>query len=595
MANEPLVPPPASASGPVRWSSRLFDPAWFLFWAALSSVWCVTAASQLSATFDEPLHMQRGLERWRTGSTSGLMQLGAMPLPIDVETLPLYLWERWHGSRLDPVGDLGRLLPWARASALLFWWVLLFYAWRIARSLGGPWAGRLAVAVLACEPSFLAHASLALTDIAVTACVTALAYHFRAGRESRWLGRVGVPAVCFALALLAKASGMAYAGVCMLVIEAERRLAPVWESDQKVTAKGLWAALWRRQAHGAFRGDLVQIVLIGLALTFLYCGADWQPQASGLARAQSLPQGPSRTAMVWFFEHARIFSNAGDGLVRQIRHNMRGHGVYILGHVDPRYVWYYFPVVLSIKLSEPLLLAPALLLALRARSLRNWAALCAVALLVFSLNAHVQIGVRLMLPLVALGVAGLSAAAANAARSFGPGWRARALVAGCTAAVVWSGAAAWTIWPNALCYVNRLWGNPVEGDRLVGDSNWDWGQGLKELARWQRRNGDGDLDVWYFGTDPGISRLPLRPLQLQYLPVEKPEQVAPYVRGRRLAVSTTLVHGCLLNGAPPSAVVVQSFLAAQRPVARTHTFYIYDFRQAESGADVASRLTDPLR
>src|SRR5947209_1764716 len=167
-------PPPRPAPAPR--SGLLFDAAWFLAWAVVSSAWCVTAASQLSATFDEPTYVQCGLERWRGGSTSGLMRLGTMPLPVDVETLPLYLWERSRGAPLDPIGRLHQLLPWARASALLFWWLLLFYAWRAARSLGGPWAGRLAVALLACEPTFLANAALATTDVAAAACLLAFAY-----------------------------------------------------------------------------------------------------------------------------------------------------------------------------------------------------------------------------------------------------------------------------------------------------------------------------------------------------------------------------------------------------------------------------------
>jgi hypothetical protein len=572
----PLQTP--SLAAPIPRSALLFDAAWFLFWAVVSSLWCVTAASQLGATFDEPIYVQRGLERWHTGSTQGLMKLGTMPLPVDVETLPLYLWETWHGVRLDPLNHLDKLLPWARASALVFWWLLLFYAWRAAYSLGGSWAGRLAVALLACEPSFLANAALATTDVAVSACLLALVVHFRAGRDGQWLRRVGWPALWFAAAVLAKASGLVFGGLCLIVIEAERRLAPLWDGDARVRGKDLWAALWRAPARGTFRGDLTQIVFLGMALVFVYCGCDWQPQASGLAWARSLPQGPGATAMAWLFEHARVFSNAGEGIAHQVTHSIRGHGVYILGQTDARSLWYYFPAVLSIKLTEPLLLAPLLLLAVRARALCNWAVLCAAAMLLFSLNAKVQIGVRLVLPLVALGVVGMAAAAVNAVRSFGFGWRGRAVVAGCAAAILWSATASWSVWPNGLCYVNRFWGNPANGDRLVSDANWDWGQGLKELARWQRRQGSEALDVWYFGADPALSRLPMRPLRLQDLPLEKPEDVAPYVNGRRVAVSTTLVHGCLISAAaPPAARIAQVFLATHRPVARTSTFLIYDF------------------
>src|SRR5262249_45344497 len=158
----------------------------------------------------EPIYIQRGLEVWRTGSHEGLLRLGTMPLPIDIDTLPLYVWERWHGVRLDPVGNLDQLLPWARRATLLFWWLLLIYARLAVQHLAGRWGGRLAVAFLACEPTLLAHAGLATTDIAVTACLVALVYHYRTGREARWVRRVAVPAFWFAAAILAKASGLVF-------------------------------------------------------------------------------------------------------------------------------------------------------------------------------------------------------------------------------------------------------------------------------------------------------------------------------------------------------------------------------------------------
>src|SRR5436309_15324112 len=108
------------------------DWGWFLAFAVGSSVWCVTAAAQLGATFDEPVYVERGLKGWREGSHSGLLRMGTMPLPTDLDTLPLYLWERWHGVTFDPVRDLPQLLPWARACTLVFWWLLLCYA-RLAR------------------------------------------------------------------------------------------------------------------------------------------------------------------------------------------------------------------------------------------------------------------------------------------------------------------------------------------------------------------------------------------------------------------------------------------------------------------------------
>src|SRR5262249_9594078 len=160
----------------------VWDGLWFLAWASASSVWCLSAATQLGATADEWQYVRRGLEHWRTGSYAAFMGMGTMPLAADVQTLPIYLRECQKGVpyALDDVDDL---LPRARAATLLFWWLLLGYGWLIGHRLAGPWGGRLAVALLACEPTLLAHAGLATTDIALAACLLPLAYHFRAGRE----------------------------------------------------------------------------------------------------------------------------------------------------------------------------------------------------------------------------------------------------------------------------------------------------------------------------------------------------------------------------------------------------------------------------
>ena len=123
------------------------DALWLLICGIASSAWCLSAGQQLGATFDEPIYVTRGLEAWRTGSHAGLLHLGTMPLPVDVQTLPLLLWERWRGLPFDPAADLEQILPVARAGTLVFWWLLLLYGMLAGRTLAGPWAGRLAVAL----------------------------------------------------------------------------------------------------------------------------------------------------------------------------------------------------------------------------------------------------------------------------------------------------------------------------------------------------------------------------------------------------------------------------------------------------------------
>ncbi len=560
-------------------STRIWDWLWFLAWVVGSSAACVSAAWRIGATFDEPLYISRAMEGWRNGSHEGLLHLGTMPLPLDLCSMPIYLCERWRGTPFDLSRDIDALLPWYRLGTLVFWVLLLFYARLIGRQLAGPRGGRLAVAFLACEPSLLAHASLGATDIAETACVVALVYHFRTDRESSWLRRLAWPTFWYAAAVLAKASGLVFGPLCMVVLEGERLARegslqlPQWR-DLRGWCRQTWNAV------APLRRDLTIIICSGLAIVFVYCGSDWKPLPSFVAWSRSLPSGAMGTAMIWLAEHLCIFSNAGEGLMRQVGHNMRGHGVYLLGASGPSYFWYYFPVALTMKLSIPLLVGTLLVAAVRSRALLNWALVTAAALLVFSLNCHVQIGIRLVLPLCALLAIGLAAAVVQAVRDVGPGWRRRLLQSSAAAGVLWTGIAAAAIWPNWLCYVNEFWGGTERGYLCLSDSNYDWGQGVPELARWRSAHPRPPLDVWYFGTDPLLERLPVRDLPLHALPIERPEDVVARVQGHYLAASTTLLYGSYAQGTQGNAMRnAADFLRGREPVARTTTFLIYDFTQ----------------
>jgi hypothetical protein len=575
---------------------RWWDVLWLLCWGLVSSAWCLSAAARLGPTFDEPIYLARGLEHWRTGSAYPLLRLGTMPLPADVQTLPLYLAERWNGVPWDLGQDFELLLPWFRGGTLLFWWLLLVHAWLVGRQIAGPWGGGLIVALLACEPNLLGHACLGTTDIPLTACLLAFVYHYRNGRESGWLRRVGLPAVLFAATVLAKASGLVFAPICMLAVEVERLLRRTgqptgegWSRHEVRRGSLLRAPRWWTELR-PWRRDSLATGLIGLALVFLWCGTDGHAEPSFVEWTQGLPEGRGKTALVWVAENLRVFSNAGEGLVRQIRHNLQGHGVFLLGKEDHRSLWYYFPLLLSIKL--PLL--PLLLLAVGVgrRGLRHWAAAVTAALLAFSFACRVQIGIRLLLPLVVLLWITLGATLVRTVAALGPGWRRRLLVGAASGAVVLMMSEALGIWPHGLAYVSPLWGGARDGYRLVSDSNYDWGQGVPELARWLSngarrgglpRRGDlsratscrgADLAVWYFGTDPLIHRLPVQETPLHQLPVAGWDDLYRHTRGRGLlAVSTTLVYGCCLNDDHRRAA---ELLRRLKPVDRTTTFLIYD-------------------
>jgi len=542
--------------------SRVLDIAWFLCFALASSIWCISAAWTIGATFDEPFYIAEGLNVWRTGSHRELHRVGTMPLPIDVATLPLYLWERWTDVRIDPAVDLPRVLPWARMTTLIFLWLTLIYAGLIGRQIAGSWGGRFAVALLACEPNLLAHASLATTDIALTGCLLALLYHFQRGRNESWPRRIAVPGLWFAAAVLAKASGMVYAMLGMMILEAIQHMPIALARD------GL---RWRFRLVTQYLCDATLISLLGFTLVFVYCGSDWQSEPRLVAWAESLPSGSARDAAVWCAEHLCIFSNAGVALVRQVKHNVQGHGVYIAGEVHPRALWYYFPLLLCIKLPLTLLLTPLVVGLTNRRALANWAFLTACVFLVFSLTFRVQIGLRLILPVVTLAIIGVAAAVAQVKNR-------QAAIAAFACLMIWSAGASLADWPNALCYTNELWGGTRAGYLHVSDGNYDWGQGLNELSAWQQRHAKAPVAIWYFGADPQLQRLPMKRVALHL--ARTAEEVCTEVDGHYLAVSVTLLHGAYVPAEHPALALLRKRL----PCARTATFLIFDCRKGEPRA-----------
>jgi hypothetical protein len=581
---------------------------------ALSSSLCVrSSAARLGATFDEPFYLRAGLEGWRALSHGELLNEGVMPLPIDVQTLPLRLAELARGRPFDLACvrdclDFVTLLSWARSFNLAFWWLLLLAAWLLGRRWGGVWGGRLAVLWLAFEPNLLAHAALATTDIAVTAMLLLLCWGAEVSRPWSPRRRVALLALLYGLALAAKASALLYGPALLVALQ----LAHGWRSAQPGDTQPGDAQPARRSA--AWRSfparfgsslerlprELPWIVLGGLGFALIHGGTDGRVEASFVEWTRSLPPSALAGALTWTAESLRVFPNAGEAIVKQIGHNVRGHGAFLLGRVWPRAFWLYFPVALTIKLTLPYLVAAVALLAAHARAAvrargvarslpgtpgslpRNPALWATAALLLLSLTSRVQIGVRLVLPLVALlGVA----AAVGGARLIGADgrWRLPARW-GVGAATAWIGVASLAVWPHALTFANPLWGGSERGFLRLSDSNHDWGQGLPELRRWAERHDEPELWVWYFGTDPTLAEAPFRSWPGGAVPLDPDAAFA----GKLVAVGTTVLHGAYDLGRPVSGQTASghpanghpaiAVLRSRAPSARTTTFLIYDFR-----------------
>lgn len=553
---------------------RWFDLIWLLLFGIASSVWCVTAASRIGATFDEPFYIKAGLISWRTGSNKLLMRAGTMTLPVDVQTLPIYLWEHYRGTLFDPEKDLHTVLPVARATNLVFWWLLLGYSLRLGHAFGGVWAGRLAVAFCASDPNLLAHATLATTDIAIVACVLVLVYHFWHGQNRGWIRRVLIPGCCYGLAIQAKASGLVFGMQAMLVLG-------LWHLGRSGTPRsplpsslcGRIRTIWH--ATYPLRRDLVWITTIGLIVVFTYTGCDWSTEPSFIKWADQLPEGHLKEIMLPLSQSLSIFTNAGEGLLYQIKHNVRGHGTYFLGEWYPRATRSYFPVALTMKLPLAVLALVGATLLVHPRQLVNPIGAIALLLLVLSPTYRVQIGIRFMFTMIVLGYIALAIAIARGWSTSSTRALPRWFVAGILMSMVTT--SLW-VWPHGLAYFNQLWGGPSAGPELLHDSNTDWGQGLPELREWSAQRNHVPIAVWYYGTDPAVYRPPLQRAFLSHLPHNgTPNEIQQLCgKAQYLAVSIGCLHGN--DRVTESHRLALDWVRTQIPIARTRFFWIYQLK-----------------
>ena len=525
----------------------------------LSSVWCVTAAQQLGPTFDEPLYILQGLDYWRTGNRSELLLGGVMPLSPYLQTLPLWIAELITGRSWEWQNDVAEMLAIARAANLLFFWLLLFYAMRLGNAIGGPWTGRWSAMLLGLDPNFLAHTSLATTDVSLAACLLMFVYYFRDGRERDWRRRVALPGGLFALPLLAKASAVVFGPLAMVLVELERLSRTPATADARHTGWRERVASWWQRSR-SLRVDGLVVFSIGFALAMVLCWTGGYGSFQTVLANMPM-DNPVRPIFAWF-ANLPLFPNGFYAIYNQITHNLEGHRTYLNGHDSANALWFYLPVMMTIKVPLATLLLVAASFVIPGSRWR-WAMSLAGVLVVLMLVTRIDIGIRLFLPLLIFMVIMMVRRVCRATSSTLD--RSRRLgIGGLALAVAWLAWSDLRIWPDAVRYTNELWGNTERGYLYVSDSNYDWGQGLPELARWQQQRA-APITVWYFGLDPRY------PTLVRFDPSrdDPGNRVPP---GGYFAVGTTLLYGGYSGSVRPFVMRLRS----QTPVARTRTFLIFD-------------------
>ncbi len=207
--------------------------------------------------------------------------------------------------------------------------------------------------------------------------------------------------------------------------------------------------------------------------------------------------------------------------------NVKGleYSWYLFGQFHKTRIPYYYPAVLAVKASIPLLLLGLGSLALLKRRNAGWKGelalfLPAVLLLLASSQDVISAGIRRILPV-------LPVLAVSAGRWAPVAWNAGRKRLLLLLPVAWLAIASFLAWPHYISYFNEAAGGSRNGARLLDDSNLDWGQDLLELPGAMQRLGMPSVRLFYHGSaDPKWYHIPVEPATLQQLARREPGDYA---------------------------------------------------------------------
>ena len=431
-----------------------------------------------SLTSDERVHLPAGYAYWKTRDfrlnpehPPLVKLLCAAPLLLLELRMPTttpdpgqtyHAYQPIFGSRFLFSQDADRILFWGRLPALflgvLLVVLLFFWSWELHGSFG---AGLTTLFLAALEPTLLAHSHYVTDDVAL-ACFSVMAFFFlwRFVRTSR-LRDLLLAVLGLGLALASKFTSL------FLVPGFIYLLAVHWP------ARGLLAG--RRAWLGG--GPAARIIVIAgaaiIAAVIVQACYLFSPDLSLYVKGIKAV-GANRPAWNPAYVHGTFYAD----------------GVF----------WYpLYAFLLKIPLPTLIVMGVAGIgsIADRRRSTGEWpflllpAGVHTLAICLFAYNY----GVRYLIPATALLLV-------LAGRSFL--WFAASRARRVTAAVLalWLIGSVLTASPHFISYFNELIGGPANGPYFLNDSNLDWGQDLKRLARYQRDRGIDRMALAYWGPTP---------------------------------------------------------------------------------------------
>lgn len=437
-----------------------------------------------------------------------------------------------------------QLIFWGRLPMIFLLLLLGFHIFKFAKERFGEKAALLSLFLFSFSPTFLAHGRLVTTDVGAAFGVVFATYYFLKALENPDRKTVIAAGLAFGVAELLKFS-------LILLVPFFIFLGAAWWLAKSGKLKDVFKTL-------------VSVFLLGFLLVgivYQYHVWSYPPERQVYDTKTTLgsfQNRPIADLIVWMADKPllRPYAQYGLGLAMVFQRATGGNTTYFLGEVSASGWKSYFPIVYLIK--EPLSFHVLAFLAflsgcwLLIKKRLSWikSNFPVFAMVVFitlywltSLKSNLNIGVRHLLPLFPFTIMLTSLMAVKLLK--GPYLKLRYVVL--AVLIVWQAFSVISVYPSFLAYFNESIGGSGNGYRYVVDSNLDWGQDLKRLAKWTNAitcvdPGDcrkiDKIYVDYFGGADAKYHL-----KEKYAPWRGDQNPEELPSGSYLAISATFLQG----------------------------------------------------
>jgi tetratricopeptide (TPR) repeat protein len=485
------------------------DPPLWLYWAEMPN-------------WNRPLKLDLSSPNWTTMTRSGENQW-----QFTIDTL-------YHTPENDGEAFIQRCRPMQVAIGVAVGCVLAAFAWQI----GGALAGLIAVVLFAFDPTFIAHSAQIKNDVPVTLVTIALTWTlWRLGKRAT-IYTIAALIVVSALTLTVKFSGLLLIPISFALLVVRALMPFEWPVLGRIltmrrsrlafsmmlalaVAISAYVAVWASYGF-RFRAstdrepiDTKRILLIA---------SEYRNQLNG-PNPVNKPMSEQSSGNIdddWFNRlvtiglQYKLMPEAWLNGLLFVNEWSKARPAFLCGQRSTSGWWYYFPLAALFKAPLATLLAGGVLVVAfliapvaHVRQARNYLitegawTVAAIAIPfgtygLLALTAHINIGIRHILPLFPFGFLLLALGLSRLIQQR----RRLGLALGTILFVLLTVETVWA-WPNYLAFFNTACGGARGGIHLLADSNLDWGQDLPLLAKWQRAHPEQKLHLAYFGlVDP---------------------------------------------------------------------------------------------